>query len=281
MIREILTAGLSDQGKVRSTNEDRCYFRVVHSSDESPTGLFIVADGLGGRLAGEVASHWTVETFKREMAEIFKPLDPLATQQVRPQDLWNPTDPSATRAQAKDTNLVLLIKYATQRANEVLLNYARQKPGQARGLSSTMVVAVIRDGLATVANLGDSRAYLWRLGQLYQLTTDHSLSGELVARGQLSPEMIAVHPNRNLLHRCLGCSILVEPDIPCPVALEPGDRLLLCSDGLWGMVTPAQQIRDLLGQESSVRTVCQNLVQAANDAGGDDNVTAVTIQVTD
>lgn len=281
MVARLQVAGLSDPGRMRSLNEDRYYFRFVQSSDEHATGLFIVADGLGGYLAGEVASHWAVETVQREMAQIFKSSDPSDTKQVRPQELWTPSDSDSQTAsvQVLNAETFRLISYAIRKANEVLLGYAQQKPDEAGGMGSTIVVLVIQDELATVGSLGDSRAYLWRRGQLHQITTDHTLPGELVARGQLEPDKLPSHPQRHILQRCLGRHVLIEPDIFRPVQLQSGDRLLLCSDGLWNMVTPEQRISEFMEQEPDPNRLVQKLVRESNEAGGEDNITAIAINI--
>jgi len=274
-------AGLSEPGRVRTLNEDRYYFKYTQASDEEPTGLFLVADGMGGHLAGEVASHWATETLKREIAQIFKPRDPAATRQVQPCHLWQPTTDPAAPTQPVETEITRLISHGAQRANEVLLGYAQQKPHEAQGMGSTSVLAVIQDGLATVGNVGDSRAYLWRAGQLYQLTRDHTLPGELVARGLLKPDQVPLHPQRHILHRCLGRQVLLQADVYRPIKLEPGDRLLLCTDGLWEKVTPASYLSELIAQEPVAMTLCHKLVKSANDRGGDDNITVLVMYAED
>jgi len=281
MVARLQVAGLSDPGRMRSLNEDRYYFRFVQSSDERATGLFLAADGLGGYLSGEVASHWAVETVQREMAPIFKSSDPSDTKQVRPQELWTPSDSDSQTGNIRvlGVETFRLISYAIRKANEVLLGYAQQKPDEAGGMGSTIVTLVIQDGLAMVGSLGDSRAYLWRRGRLHQITTDHTLPGELVAKGQLDADKLPSHPQRHILQRCLGRDAMIEPDIFRPIQLQSGDRLLLCSDGLWNMVTPQQRISELIEQEPDPTRLTQKLVRASNDAGGEDNITAIAISV--
>ena len=259
MVARLQVAGLSDPGRMRSLKEDRYYFR---------------ADGLGGYLAGELASHWAVETVQREMVPVFKSRDPSDTKQVRPQELWTPSDSDSQTASVRVLNVETfrLISYAIRKANEVLLGYEQQKPDKAGGMGSTIVVLVIQDELATVGSLGDSRAYLWHQGQFHQVTTDHTLPGELVARGQLEADKLRSHPQRHILQRCLGRHALIEPDTFRPIQLRSGDRLLLCSDGLWNMVTPEQRISEFMGQEPDLNRLVQKLVRASNEAGGEDNI---------
>jgi len=282
MVIRLQVASLSDPGKLRSLNEDRFYFKYIQASDQEPVGLFVVADGLGGYLAGEVASHWAIETVKREGNDLFRPHDLSETKRVRAQELWEMSDLNnrTVSMQSLNTDTFHLISYAIKKANEVLVNYAQQKPREAGGMGSTIVLCVIQDGLATVGSLGDSRAYLWRQNRLHQITTDHTIPGELAARGQLSLDKIPSHPQRHVLQRCLGRHIVMEPDIFRPIKLEMNDRLLLCSDGLWNMVRTNRQIGELMGQEPDADKLVHRLVQEANNAGGEDNVTVLVIDVT-
>lgn len=281
MVARLQVAGLSDPGRLRSLNEDRFYFKYTQSSDREPTGLFAVADGLGGYLAGEVASHWAIETVKRETVDLFRPHDLSETRRVRPQELWDESQSSNRTLSVDSANeqTFRLISYAVRKANEVLLNYAQQKPREAGGMGSTLILCIVRDGLATVGSIGDSRAYLWRQGRLHQITTDHTIPGALAARGQLAFDKIPMHPQRHILQRCLGRHILMEPDIFRPIKLEMNDRLLLCSDGLWNMVKPNQRLGELMAREPHAAKLVNLLVQEANEAGGEDNITALVIDV--
>jgi len=282
MVARLQVAGLSDPGRLRSLNEDRLYFKYVQSSDEEPVGLFIVSDGLGGYLAGDVASHWAIETVKREAIELFRPYDRSETRRVRPPDLWDAdqADDRGNNIRTTNTETYRLIGYLIKRANEVLLNYAQQKPHEAAGMGATIVVCIVQDGLATIGSLGDSRAYLWRQNRLYQITTDHTIPGELAARGHLSPDKIPRHPQRHILQRCLGRHTLAEPDIFRPIKLEINDRLLLCTDGLWNMVWPNQRLGEIVAQEPTADRLAHRLIQEANAAGGDDNIAVLVIDVT-
>jgi serine/threonine protein phosphatase PrpC len=233
-------AGLTDVGRQRELNEDRFYYKVVQASDDGPLGLFVVADGMGGHLAGEVASHWAIGTLKRELAPLFRPQDPLVTRRLDAEALA--AMGSGVTVRLDETDLARLLEHAVERANQVLLGYARKHPDQAGGMGSTLTLAVVEGDRATVAHVGDSRAYLWREGRLLQLTEDHSVPGALLKQGQITPEEAHEHPHRHILYRCLGLKPRVEIEMKPSVALRPGDALLLCSDGLWDMVYPDERL---------------------------------------
>ncbi|HEX2154684.1 MAG TPA: PP2C family serine/threonine-protein phosphatase [Acidimicrobiia bacterium] len=219
---------------MRSNNEDSVYPPVSGAGDDA--SLFIVADGMGGHVAGEVASRIAVET-------------------------------------ATD------IKGAPGRrvtgANHALLLEVAEHPELA-GMGTTMTILEISGGVARLAHVGDSRAYLLRDSELRQLTVDHTVAAEYVAAGRISPEEAQTHPQRNMITRALGLTqnLLVD-EIEEPV--EPGDRFLLCSDGVNSMLTD-QEIRDQLTADTPEEAVWA-LVEAANAAGGHDNISAVVVDV--
>jgi PPM family protein phosphatase len=265
--------GATDRGLLRDQNEDRFYFKVVQSSDEAPLALLVVADGMGGQLAGEMASEWAVQTLRRELSVLFRPQDPSVTRRLDAEDLAAVGSGSTVRLQ--ETDMARLLLHAVERANQVLLGYARRYPEDAGDLGSTLTLAVVEGDRATLAHVGDSRAYLWRDGSLQQLTEDHSVPGALLRQGKITPDEVHEHPHRNLLYRCLGLKPGIEVDILPGVALRPGDRLLLCSDGLWDMVHPEDRLAALVSPARSPSALCREMVEAANQAGGEDNITAV------
>jgi serine/threonine protein phosphatase PrpC len=270
-------AGLTDVGLVRELNEDRFYYKVVQASDDGPLGLFIVADGMGGHLAGEVASYWAVGTLKRELAPLFRPQDPSVTRRLDAEALA--AVGSGVTMRLEETELSRLLNHAIERANQVLLGYAHQYPERAGDMGSTLTLAVVEGDRATVAHVGDSRAYLWRDGRLHQLTEDHSVPGALLKQGRITPEEAHEHPHRHILYRCLGLKPNIDVDIYPSVALKPGDLLFLCSDGLWDMVYPTKQLAAFLASEAEPAAICQRLVDAATKAGGEDNITVVLVRV--
>lgn len=269
--------GATDVGRQRELNEDRFYYKVVQSSDEGPLGLLVVADGMGGQLAGEMASEWAVQTLRRELAPLFRPQDPSVTRRLDAENLAAMGGGSTVRLE--ETDMARLLLHAMERANQVLLGYGRRYPDEAGDLGSTLTLAVVENDRATVAHVGDSRAYLWREGGLQLLTEDHSVPGALLRQGKISPEELHDHPHRNLLYRCLGLKPGIDVDIYPAVGLRAGDMLLLCSDGLWDMVYPDERLAALLTPGESPMALCHKLVAAANQDGGEDNVTAVLVQM--
>jgi protein phosphatase len=270
-------AALTDVGRERSLNEDGYYFKVVQSSDEGLLGLFMVADGMGGHLAGEVASYWAIHTLKRDLSPLFRPQDPALTRRLDMEELA--AVGSGVTLRLDETELTRLLQHAVERANQVLLGYARKHREQAANLGTTLTLAVVEDYQATVVHIGDSRAYLWRAGQLRQLTEDHTVPGALLKQNKISPEEVYDHPHRNVLYRCLGLKPGIEIDQSPAVKLRAGDALLLCSDGLWSMVHPEARLAALLAAGGEPKAICRRLVDAANEAGGEDNITVLWLQL--
>jgi serine/threonine protein phosphatase PrpC len=279
MTRWLSVSGLTDVGQERELNEDRFYYKIVQSSDEGPLGLFVVADGMGGHLAGEVASQWAVQTLRRELAPLFRPQDPAVTRRLDAEALV--AVGSGATVRLEETDLARLLAHAMERANQVLLGYARRHPEQAGGMGSTLTLVVVEGERATVAHVGDSRAYLWRDGRLRQLTEDHSVPGALLKQNKITVEEAHDHPHRHILYRCLGLKPALEVDIYPSFVLRPGDGLLLCSDGLWDMVYPDEELTRFLGSGDNPWGICRQLVDAANKAGGEDNITVVLVKVED
>lgn len=272
-------AGRSDVGQIRELNEDSFYYKVVQASDEIPLGLFVVSDGMGGHMAGEIASYWTVQTLKRELASLFAPRDPAATRRFKQQDIDAVMKGEKCSGWLDDTDTMGTIRKAIERANDVLLGYARKKPKEASDMGSTVTLAFVQGDRAIVANVGDSRTYLWRNKELRQLTTDHSLANALVASGQLTSEEIYDHPQRHILTNCLGFKGKPDIDVNQPLHLQPGDALLLCSDGLWEMVRPTTELAAVLAENANVGAACRRLIDEANRRGGEDNVAVVIAQL--
>jgi PPM family protein phosphatase len=211
--------------------------------------LFAVADGMGGAQAGEVASALAAGTV-RELGH----------------------EPGSAALE----QVVSLIKAANLRVHE-----RATADASASGMGTTMTAAIVQaDGRVAIGHVGDSRAYRLRDGRLEQLTDDHSLVAELVRRGELSPEEAAVHPQRSVITRALGTEPEVEVDA-FTVEAEDGDLFLLCSDGLSTMLDAAT-IEEILGQhQGRLDAATHALIRAANDRGGDDNITAILFAVSD
>jgi protein phosphatase len=277
MVPWLAVAGLTDVGRDRELNEDRFYYRVVQTSDEGPAGLFVVADGMGGHMAGEVASHWAVQTLKRELAPLFRAQDSSVTRRLDAESLAAVGTGATVRLE--ETDMARILQHAMERANQVLLGYARKHVEEAGDMGSTLTLAVVESNRLTVAHVGDSRAYIMRDGALHQITEDHSVPGALLKQGKLTAEEAHDHPHRHLLYKCLGLKPSLEVDIYPSRVLNPGDALILCSDGLWDMVYPEQRLVEMLDSQDSPLSVCHNLVDAANEAGGEDNITVLLVRV--
>ncbi len=206
-------------------------------------GLYVVCDGMGGARGGEVASQMACE---RMVA-----IDPLL----------------AGKDELRDTIVEANGAIAARSVAEPYL----------LGMGTTLTSALIHESTATLGHIGDSRAYLLREGALRQLTDDHSWVGEMVRRGELTPAQAAAHPHRSVITRALGTEGDAVPDL-LEIDLEPGDRLLLCSDGLSGMV-PDDKIAEVLRLPDGPQAAADALVQAALEGGGEDNVTVVVVDI--
>lgn len=228
--------GKSDTGLRRDLNEDR-YFTDGH--------LFVVADGMGGHRAGEVASARSINVVTEYLA----------------------------RESGKGTPETILAE-AIMRANEVIFEEARSDARLA-GMGTTFTSALLSSRGAVIGHVGDSRAYLWRAGQLTQLTEDHSLVAQLVKEGRISPEEAFTHPQRNIITKALGVDPVVDVDVGT-YNLEAGDLLLLCSDGLTAMLRDSE-IAAHLARTKDLEELSDLLIAEANARGGVDNITVVLI----
>lgn len=276
MIR-LEAATRTDPGREREMNEDSVWAQVIESSEGSPMGAFIVCDGLGGHMGGEVASHWAVETLKVELAELFNLRDPRATIRLSEEEINSAIEGKDMTRLSVGTKFENQIRFAIQKANRVVHEYTQKRPEKAAEAGTTVTLAVIFGRRLIVANVGDSRAYLLRDHKLRQITTDHSLVASLVSSGQLKPEEVYSHPQRNVIYRSLGQKRQVQIDTFWEV-LQPDDYLLLCSDGLWEMVQEESLIVRLIEGAKSLDHACEKLVEAANAAGGEDNISVVLVQ---
>ncbi len=207
--------------------------------------LFAVADGMGGAQAGEVASQLAAESLREHESG-----DLPAAEQV-----------------------VDLIRAANRRVH----SYSSQNLS-ARGMGTTMTVALVDNGAIVIGHVGDSRAYLLRDGSLEQLTQDHSLVAELVRSGRLSPEEAETHPQRSVITRALGTDAEVDVDV-FSIRARDGDLVLLCSDGLTSMLGNDEIERTLIEKRAVLDGAAEELVRAANEAGGEDNITVVLFEL--
>lgn len=245
-------AGKTDTGIVRDHNEDA--FVLPHETDlvnlDKKGYLYIVADGMGGHHKGEVASNTTVDAVS---TAYYAKIEPLTT-----------ADPEKT--------IINALADAIQEANFKVLEATQ-------GGGTTIVAAVLYDNLLVMMNVGDSRAYLLRHGELQLLSRDHSLVSRLVEMGRISPEEALTHPRRNVLYQALGQGSDLEIHTAI-VEIELDDVIILCSDGLWGEVSESA-IQDVLLEVSDPSAALQRLIELANESGGLDNITAIIITVSD
>jgi protein phosphatase len=254
-IPRLRTGSASDTGQVRSHNEDALLlFESMHHGDNAADlfGLFILADGMGGHQAGEVASS-------------------LAARTVAHQVLQNVYLPYLATGTTDD--LQPLTEALIQAVNEASQSVYKTVPGG----GTTLTCALVVKDRAVLAHVGDSRAYLYHDGTLRQITKDHSYVDKLVELGQLTAEEAAAHPQKNVLYRAVGQEGTLEVDTYLEV-LPDGSRLLLCCDGLWSMIVE-DEISRILGRAESPQAACDQLVAAANAAGGRDNITTLVVEL--
>jgi len=241
-------AGGSEQGRVRKQNEDRW-------TADAGQGLFLVSDGVGGHCAGALASRIVVET----MPELIR---------ARLPDKTHSLNDSAVKIVCKSVcDLCSTLQVQTE-----------HEPGL-DGMGATVVMLLIRGERALVAHLGDSRAYLLRQSRLRRLTNDHSLVQLLLDRHEIDADEAAEHPARGRLTQYVGMTGTPLPEARL-VQLRAGDRLLLCSDGLTGMIAD-NEILEIMEKQANLRKTCDELILSANALGGTDNITALVIDVTE
>lgn len=246
---KISFVGLSDKGMVRSNNEDSI------CTDYS-TGLVVVADGMGGYKAGEIASGIAVKTIRDQ--------------------IQSGLDEARKRlglSESGYTHESMLLRNAIVRANEIIHDTAKSQP-QCEGMGTTVVACLFHDNRVSIAHVGDSRLYRLRRGTFEQVTRDHSLLQELVSRGFYTPEEARKSLNKNLVTRALGVEPVVQVDVQEDVALV-GDIYLLCTDGLNDMVEDADIHLTMDTFSANLETMAQQLIKQANDNGGRDNVSVV------
>jgi protein phosphatase len=235
MLRAAETICKTDTGRQRRDNEDSAFARAP---------VFVVADGMGGAQAGEVASRLAIEAFEHGLPDDGSPEERLAAR--------------------------------VREANRQIYDRSRADRGRA-GMGTTLTAAYVDDAHVAIAHVGDSRAYLFRDGTLQRLTQDHSLVDELVRRGKLTEEQAAEHPQRSIITRALG----PEPDVEVDTWTYParsGDVVLLCSDGLTSMISEIA-VREVLSAHEDLDAAADALIHEANEAGGRDNITVVLFRL--
>src|SRR5207248_8683452 len=252
MRMQVKSFGLTHVGRQRQHNEDS--FLV-----EDKAKLYLVADGMVGHAAGEIASRIGVDSISEFI---------LHTKED------DGTWPHAyDEAYKRTTNrLMAAVRLANTRVLE-----AMRKDARLRGMGTTIVAALADDSKMSVAHVGDSRAYLVRNGEMMRLTNDHSWVFEQVQAGMLTEAEAEKHPLRNVITRALGGALSVNPDAT-EVECRAGDVYLLCSDGLTGMVPEDEILRVVTENENDLEKACKSLIDTANERGGLDNVTAILVK---
>jgi PPM family protein phosphatase len=235
MLRVAETIVRTDVGRQRRGNEDSSY---------ASAPVFVVADGMGGAQAGEVASQMVVDAFSAGLPEEGSPEERLSV--------------------------------VVQKANQEIHNRSHSDAASA-GMGTTVTAAYLDEDAVVLAHVGDSRGYLLRDGELSRLTEDHSLVEELLRGGKLTEEEALEHPQRSVITRALGIEPIVEIDT-WTYPLRPGDIVLLCSDGLTSMISE-QQVQEVLVSAPDLATAADRLIDAANEAGGRDNITVLLFRV--
>ena len=242
---QLAVAARTDIGMIRAGNEDNYY-----ADANQYRGLFIVADGMGGHAAGEVASEMAVQIVSRELASL---------RELKGED-------AAPRVAA-----------SLRTANRAIFQRTMQEVDK-QGMGTTASVLLLADDRYLIGQVGDSRIYLLRDGSLRQITKDHSYVQEQVDAGFLTPEQARYHPYSNVITRCVGAGEAVEPDVYSG-AVRAGDVFLVASDGLTGMVDD-RRLQQLLVSRAGPGRIVDSLIAEANGRGGLDNITAIIVQVT-
>jgi len=253
---QLIVGCAQSAGKQRDHNEDALFTlttTLVSDYNNITFGLYIVADGMGGHQHGEVASSIAVRTMSSSIVR--KLYTPLLSPKPNP----------------PDESLLEIMQEGVQEAHRAI---TKQVPGG----GTTLTAALILGNQMTIAHVGDSRAYLIGNGsQIEALTRDHSLVNRLVELGQITTDEAAVHPQRNVLYRALGQGEPFDADINSIQMPESG-YLLICSDGLWSVVNESE-LQRLVKESGSPEEACQRMVEAANAAGGPDNISAILIRL--
>lgn len=244
---DVVSYGLSDQGLVRKKNEDAWASLPSHL-------FFAIADGMGGHKAGEVASKEAIDNLSMSIKRIFS---------------------SKRKENSHLSDIITHLHYAIQDANYRVKELA-DKNVQYTGMGTTLCCFLLHQQHIIFANVGDSRIYRYRKG-LKQLTEDHSLKNHLLKKGKLTEENKERYPYKNRITKALGTHTLLTPDVSY-TAIEPGDIFFLCSDGLSDYVQDSE-IEAIVSQNKSIEDLTKDLIEAAKDKGGRDNVTVVMVHI--
>lgn len=251
---EIESAALTDPGSERDLNQDVVFHQTSYTGQGEAVGLFLVCDGVGGHRGGEIASRIAVDTITGDLADLF----------------------SSQKGHTRSVTPVLArrVVSAIRHANDEIQQYAQKHADRTPNLGTTVTLVVILGQTAYGGHVGDCRVYLWRKGRVNQITQDHSLAAQLAREGIIDELEIAEHPRSNVILRAVGHEADVKVDV-FEHPLEPGDKLLLCSDGLWKSLSNPADLACWLGQPMAVADLCRQLVAEAKTRDGSDNISAI------
>lgn len=241
-------AAISDKGIIREQNED--FWNIILDMNGNPQA-FIVADGMGGHKAGDIASKMAVESISKSISCYLEKNDDGRT-------------------------IEQVLRDAINNANEIIFQYALENLNGS-SIGTTLTAGLINNGKLTIAHIGDSSFYLIRNENIEKLTRDHSFVGELVDKGILDQEEARVHPLRNQITRALGYEKEVQIDF-YSLDVLPDDIYLLCTDGLTVKLS-SDELLSMLREEKDLSTILRNMVELANERGGDDNITAIAVKI--
>lgn len=256
-------SALTDQGQERERNEDAVFQFTELTEDGASIGLYMVCDGMGGHEAGHLASQLAVQTIVAAFG-----------------DLIVDEESKAYPALAVPVTPRLFagwLRQAIKEANEKIRQVTAQSPMHKMG--TTVTAVLLYNEQATIGHVGDSRAYLWRRGNLKQVTTDHTLVSEMVREGLITPAEARVHPRRNILTAAVGSAEALERIDIYEQTVQPGDRLLLCSDGLWQAYPEGAELAAQVAQFKEPGSLCWHLVAKANQRDGSDNISVVVVDI--
>ncbi|MEN8904713.1 MAG: Stp1/IreP family PP2C-type Ser/Thr phosphatase [Clostridiales bacterium] len=238
----------SDTGLIRTVNEDSFF---IKSSYENLPDIYIIADGMGGHNAGEIASKTAAEYTGEVLL-------------------------NTPGAFLEEENLTASIIEAMEKANQKVFEMSKAK-SENSGMGTTLIAAVVYGKKLYIGHIGDSRVYILKKGIISKITSDHSLVEELLRSGTLTKEEAENHPKKNIITRAIGCSVVIDVDL-YEYDIENGDIILMCTDGLTNMVNE-NQIRDIVQNSKDLGTASENLINKANENGGEDNTTVILFRI--
>lgn len=255
---QLESAAFTDPGTRRTVNQDTIFHQTGQTSTGDNVGLFLVCDGMGGHQGGEVASRIAVDTITAELADLFTSNDDY-------------TAPSLSTLRQKITT-------AVGKANTQIRQYAQKHANRTPDLGTTLTLMIIYGPNAYIINAGDGRVYGWRNGQLTQITRDHSLAALLAEGGVIDQTKIARHPQSHVILRALGIEDQLKVDV-YNWEIQAGDKLLLCSDGLWKAFENPNELEQRLAKDITAADLCQQLVGEAKQRDGSDNISAIVVAI--